>query len=429
VLRCAASSPDLPSASSRLLTPPEPTAAQATEAYEAAARVEPDDEHVAATLQRLRLSEQHEAPGEPQGGSTREEEEGEGEEETGRLRGRRRDGRLLGNAAFKAGDPALAVEWYTRGVTEKPHDHRLFTNRATCLLQVRIGRTGVDPKWMSSSRCRFATPAQSLSPVCSPCRGLRARRESAGAVLRSRAVFWSPNPSSDSHPKNHCTQVGNFQQALLDATRALELAPKWTRAWLRLAAALQGLLPPPREVRVVEERDLVTRVSGEERVARGDGEERVLANPNATHTQGWGSISRRKRSSRRPELHATPPHPPKSTRRWRSWRPPSGSGSSRASHRPRRRGRVAAPCRCTRVGSSTRCGGCEGRAAAAHHTGHGGGGGWRHRVAAHGWARVRGAGGVRVGQQPRITPATAEGAGGGTVSLHTGGLEYEVRGV
>jgi hypothetical protein len=35
----------------------------------------------------------------------------------------------------------------------------------------------------------------------------------------------------------------------------------------------------------------------------------------------------------------------------------------------------------------------------------------------------------RVGQQPRITPATAEGAGGGTVSLHTGGLEYEVRGV
>jgi len=31
-----------------------------------------------------------------------------------------------------------ALEWYTRGLTERPTDHRLFTNRATVLLQVRI---------------------------------------------------------------------------------------------------------------------------------------------------------------------------------------------------------------------------------------------------------------------------------------------------
>jgi thioredoxin-like negative regulator of GroEL len=40
---------------------------------------------------------------------------------------------------------------------------------------------------------------------------------------------------------NPDTQVGNYQQALLDATRALELAPRWTKAWLRLASAYEGL--------------------------------------------------------------------------------------------------------------------------------------------------------------------------------------------
>jgi tetratricopeptide (TPR) repeat protein len=35
--------------------------------------------------------------------------------------------------------------------------------------------------------------------------------------------------------------VGNYEQALLDATRALQLAPRWTKAWLRLASAYEGL--------------------------------------------------------------------------------------------------------------------------------------------------------------------------------------------
>jgi hypothetical protein len=49
----------------------------------------------------------------------------------------RRDGRTLGNEAYRAGDMMAALEWYTRGITERPNDHRLFTNRATALLQVR----------------------------------------------------------------------------------------------------------------------------------------------------------------------------------------------------------------------------------------------------------------------------------------------------
>jgi len=82
----------------------------------------------------------------------------------------KKDGRALGNDAFKRGCWGEALEWYTRAITEAPLDHRLFTNRSTCNLK-----------------------------------------------------------------------VGNFHQAMLDANRALELAPTWARAWLRLGQALQGI--------------------------------------------------------------------------------------------------------------------------------------------------------------------------------------------
>ena len=64
----------------------------------------------------------------------------------------------------------------------------------TAMWELRIGRTGIRVGEMSSRapRGRFATPAQPPLHDCSPYRGQHERRESVGAVPRSRSLSAAP---------------------------------------------------------------------------------------------------------------------------------------------------------------------------------------------------------------------------------------------
>ena len=81
---------------------------------------------------------------------------------------------------------------------------------AGCGPALRIGRLG---NRVGDHLTRFATPDDSPLRDCSPYRGRRVRRESLGAVPRSRAIFCRavPNPSRVSLPLGLLTRLGGVR--------------------------------------------------------------------------------------------------------------------------------------------------------------------------------------------------------------------------
>lgn len=100
----------------------------------------------------------------------------------------KKDGRALGNDAFKRGCWGEALEWYTRAITEAPLDHRLFTNRSTCNLKVK----GLDTNNAGSGQ--LATPhlTEGEGPRLEDARLVRVWVACGGGAVSAYVAFFHP---------------------------------------------------------------------------------------------------------------------------------------------------------------------------------------------------------------------------------------------